>query len=401
MFPKTFNRLAADIAPLGGKLYWVGGAVRDSIMGGSPRDFDVLLTGIHPNEINWYQYGCQPPKAIEGTSFAPFAINTPDGRFDLTMPRRDDGTCHPDGTVERDLFHRDFTINAMAIDIATGDLVDPFGGLQDIKAKRIEVVTRRAMHQDPVRILRGLRLAHTLQFTLSDAFVGLTKTLHGKLAGMPVERVRMELEKGMTTEPWRAQAFWQLLVDHGVAAAILPDVFPQHQDAALAALHYHNASPQGQWAGLLHGLGPEGASRVLRGLKFPDALVYDVRWFLQNAHQPLDGWSDYRIRKLMADHGNPRVIDNFLGFLFMLAGQRPPMALQNQVFRVMNNPLHTRAALKVNGKDLQAVGYAGKDIGRLLGKLHDMVMQDPAKNDRDFLLNQLGKTILVQQFYTI
>lgn len=151
----NINEIAKKIHQAGGKLYLVGGAIRDEIMGKEIYDKDYAVTGIEKEQfINMF------PNAIpRGKSFEVFDIEG--AEFALARKERKVGLGHKEFetktskeiTIEEDLSRRDITINAIAKEVLTGKIIDPFNGISDIKNKIIKATTN-AFNEDPLRVYR-------------------------------------------------------------------------------------------------------------------------------------------------------------------------------------------------------------------------------------------------------
>lgn len=178
------------------KMYMVGGAVRDTLMGVVPKDIDYVVVGATPADMiaqGFEQVG------------ASFPVFLKDGcEYALARTERKTGVGYngfetfydPNVTLEDDLYRRDLTINAMAMDLETGKLIDPYGGQIDI-ATRVLRHTSGAFVEDPVRVLRTARFAARYGFAVDPGTVELMRKVVPELDHVPAERVFAEFEKGL------------------------------------------------------------------------------------------------------------------------------------------------------------------------------------------------------------
>lgn len=178
------------------RIYLVGGAVRDHVMGVVPKDRDYVVVGSTPEEmlaLGYEQVG------------ASFPVFLKDGEeYALARTERKTGvgyngfeTFHdPSVTLEDDLYRRDLTINAMAMDLETGKLIDPYGGQIDI-ATRVLRHTSGAFVEDPVRVLRTARFAARYNFAVDPSTIELMRKVVPELDHVPAERVFAEFKKGL------------------------------------------------------------------------------------------------------------------------------------------------------------------------------------------------------------
>lgn len=207
------------------KIYTVGGAVRDRLLGLPPGDRDYVVVGSAPDEM--LAAGYTPV----GKDFPVFLHPQTHEEYALARTERKTGHGYhgfsfyavPDVTLEEDLARRDLTINAMAED-AEGNVVDPYGGQQDLKAKVLRHVGP-AFAEDPVRILRLARFAARFpEFTVAPETLALMQQMvrAGETKHLVAERVWQELSRGlMAVQPERMFAE---LAASGASADLLPPV---------------------------------------------------------------------------------------------------------------------------------------------------------------------------------
>lgn len=190
--------IANKINDAGGRLYLVGGALRDELMGKEKHDEDYCVTGLSSEE-----FGKLFPMAhIRGKSFKVYDIENKE--FALARIERKSGlghkefevTTNKDITIEQDLKRRDITVNSIAQDILTGELIDPFEGVKDIQNKIIRA-TSNAFLEDPLRVYRVARFAAQLEFAVDDNTIKLMKSLKEELNTLSKERVFDEFRKAL------------------------------------------------------------------------------------------------------------------------------------------------------------------------------------------------------------
>jgi tRNA nucleotidyltransferase (CCA-adding enzyme) len=184
----------------GGRAYLVGGLVRDRLLGetGAARDQDLEVYGIDAAALRGLLEKFGKVNAV-GEAFTVYKLDD----IDVSLPRRDSktGTGHrgftvsgdPTMTLEEAARRRDFTINAMACDPLTGEVVDPHGGLGDLEAKRLRAVDPGTFVEDSLRVLRGMQFAARFEFSIDPATVALCRRI--RLDDLPSERIWGEFEK--------------------------------------------------------------------------------------------------------------------------------------------------------------------------------------------------------------
>jgi tRNA nucleotidyltransferase/poly(A) polymerase len=310
-YPLTFSPLldsVRDVLPDGLTVYLVGGAVRDALLGRRTHDLDFALSG---DAIKTARGVANALKA----DFYPLDTERDTGRIIVTS---DDGTRTvldfaafrgPD--LESDLTGRDFTVNAIAMDLRSRALYDPLGGAMDLKDKRLRACSQSAFMDDPVRILRGVRLAADFGFHILPETRKAMKEAVGRLGKISPERLRDELFR-ILEGPQPATCIRALEV-LGALDAVLPELSTlkgveqpaphvhdvwahtlagmQYLESTLAALapEYNPETASDLFNGLLVGrLGryrqqfgehftrPLNVNRSLRGLLFLAALYHDI-----------------------------------------------------------------------------------------------------------------------------
>jgi tRNA nucleotidyltransferase (CCA-adding enzyme) len=206
------------------KIYTVGGAVRDRLLGLPVKDRDFVVVGSTPEEME--RLGFRPV----GRDFPVFLHPQTHEEYALARTERKSGRGYkgfeilaaPDVTLEQDLARRDLTINAIAAE-ADGTLIDPFGGAGDLEAGILRHVGP-AFVEDPVRVLRVARFAARFGFRVADDTLRLMREMvnNGEVDHLVAERVWQELAKGLMEKvPSR---MFRVLRDCGALGRILPEV---------------------------------------------------------------------------------------------------------------------------------------------------------------------------------
>lgn len=185
------------------QVYLVGGCVRDAYMGNEPKDIDLLIEGMNTDDIIRL---LEPEGKVDvvGKSFSVIKFTYRDEIYDIAVPRKDRkiGEGHKgfevitdNVSVQEDLKRRDFTINAIAVNLNKISLIDLFGGTFDIEMKRIKAVDSKAFIEDPLRILRGIQFASRFDFDIEDETLDLMKKYSHLVSEISGERILDELNK--------------------------------------------------------------------------------------------------------------------------------------------------------------------------------------------------------------
>ena len=240
--------LAERFAQGGRRLYLVGGSVRDALVGGAagapaseaPAELDGpvqpepdydLTTDARPEEIERIVGGWADDVWTQGKRFGTIGARREGRVYEITTHRAEvyrEDSRKPDVTfgddIEVDLSRRDFTVNALALRLPEMALVDPFGGLDDLVARRLRTPLdpEVSFSDDPLRMLRAARFAARFGLRPDEALVDAVRTGHGRLAIVSAERVRDELDKIMVLEK-PSVALW-FVVETGLAEEFLPEL---------------------------------------------------------------------------------------------------------------------------------------------------------------------------------
>uniref|UniRef100_B1XSH2 tRNA cytidylyltransferase n=1 Tax=Polynucleobacter necessarius subsp. necessarius (strain STIR1) TaxID=452638 RepID=B1XSH2_POLNS len=211
------------------KIYAVGGAIRDTLMGLPVHDIDYVVVGSSVEEM--IAKGYRPV----GKDFPVFLHPETQAEYALARTERKTGTGYkgfhfyadPAVTLEQDLERRDLTINAMAQEVGAdgkqfGPIIDPYNGQEDLAAKIFRHVSD-AFAEDPLRLLRIARFAARFpEFRVADEALSALKAIvqSGELGALPAERIWQELARGIVaTKPMH---LFQVLLNTGAASALLP-----------------------------------------------------------------------------------------------------------------------------------------------------------------------------------
>lgn len=194
------NNFVELLQSVNAKGYLVGGAVRDSLMWIEPKDRDYCVTGVTQEQF----MSLFPSASLVGASFPVFLMDINGQMCEVALARteRKVGKGHtgfeidasPSVMIEEDLARRDLTINSMAIDLSTDELIDPWNGELDLRERLIRA-TSTAFAEDPLRVYRAARFAAQFGFDIEYGTLRMMKSLKGELSSLSIERVRAEMEQ--------------------------------------------------------------------------------------------------------------------------------------------------------------------------------------------------------------
>jgi tRNA nucleotidyltransferase (CCA-adding enzyme) len=443
------------VRSLGLDAYLVGGAVRDGLLGIESRDADFLVPGVDTETLRdrlaphgWVEdlvvadrlVGVRfTPRDETVRRLAPAGLEfAPPRREVSTGPGRHDFAIVADASlpVEEDLRRRDFTVNAIARRLADNRLVDPLGGEADLHARVLRTVSPQSFAEDPLRLVRGLRLVSQLGLEPDEETARQLREEAAAVRLVSPERIggglaadgMGELSKLLLgAQPARAL---RLARDTGVLVHVLPEFEPalgyeqrggrQHltldehlfatvqatADAGsglavrLAALLHDLGKPDAERTGADHAaLGAELARRVLRRLRYPSRLqAYVGRIVHEHAFAEPDDPLPVDARRFLARHGEELALDLLEHKAADLAAKRPRpetvaglARLRSLVEEERRHP-HELAHLAIDGSDLLTVGFReGPALGRVLRLLLHEVVEEPGRNERGWLLERAAR----------
>lgn len=433
--------------------YLVGGAVRDELRGLDSKDADFVVPGV---DYDGLRRALEPHGKVEdlevagrrvgarlyphdeqvraaapaGIEFAPPRVerSTGPGRHDFEVVA-DRGL-----SIEEDMARRDFTVNAIARNLRTGAIVDPFGGRDDLEHGVLRTVGPNSFAEDPLRLVRGLRLVSQLGLSPDETTLqqmrdeaDSVRLVSGERVGGGLQADGMgELSK-LLLGPHPADAL-RLARDTGVLTALLPEFEPQigyeqeserqhlvldeHTFAVVQAAADADATLAVRLAALLHDTGKPGengrhsarsaelTSQALRRLRYPSRLTSYVTRLVRGHSFPLDDVDELFARRFLREHGDELAFDLVAHKEADLRGKRVGQSELDAVARLRRllkqerRQPHRLEDLAVDGSDLLDLGYSeGPELGRTLEFLLDAVVENPALNTRDALLERARSSL--------
>ncbi|MDP2664048.1 MAG: HD domain-containing protein [bacterium] len=457
--PKEVKQVMDKLKDKGFESYIVGGCLRDILLKKEPQDWDIT-TSARPEDIqktfkkSFYknkfltvtvQTSSQDPRLKEleedKSSSRPF---TDVREVEVTTFRSEakyTDKRHPDKikfakTLKEDLARRDFTVNAMALDLPD-KVIDPFSGQKDLKDKIIRTVGNPSerFSEDALRIMRAVRLAAALDFRIEQKTAGAIKKNAPWLQAVSKERIREEFLKIIMAE--RAAEGMENLRKLGLLKYIVPELEEGYgveqnkhhiyecYEHGLRSLDYavkKGFNKDVRLAALLHDIGKPKTKRgkgedatfygheivgakmtaqILERLKFPkktiEKIVKLVRYHL--FYYNVDEVTDSSVRRLVRQVG-PESMEELLQVRMAdRIGSGVPKAepyklrhLKYIIEKVSQDPISVKR-LEVGGRDIMKVLgiQSGPKIGKILYILLGIVLSDPEKNKKDFLEKEIKK----------
>jgi tRNA nucleotidyltransferase (CCA-adding enzyme) len=450
--PADVSELCARLREGGFRSWVVGGAVRDELLaelsgqGLDRQDWDVA-TDARPEDVMRLFRRVIPTGVQHGTvtvlmNGGQYEVTTLRGETRYSDGRRPDSVYFVDD-IKDDLARRDFTINAIAYDVLDDRLIDPFGGLADLQTKTLRAVGDAATRfsEDGLRVLRAARFVATLEVTLQPETERAIEPSLATYAKVSAERIRDEWMKTMKAR--RPSRAFEVMRQHGLLAITAPELLESvgcqqnryHAfdvwNHALKCLDECPPLPVLRVAGLFHDvgkprsrafsektrdytfyehdrIGAEMAEPILSRLRFSNDERARVVALIR--HHILcydDTWTDAAVRRWLKRVGPELASDLYaLGRADILAkGLDPEDDLRRLAALEAHAERLVREGAALGMKDLAIDGRVlmqelslppGREIGELLRALLEAVVEDPALNDRDRLVD-LARKILAEK----
>lgn len=390
---------------LGFAVFLVGGCVRDMVRGVPPKDFDVT-TSAHPHEVQAAFKKVIPTGIQHGTVTVVIGgthveVTTFRSEGDYHDGRRP-STVRFESDITEDLSRRDFTINAMAYDPISRDLVDPFGGQADLQAHVIRCVrnAHERFSEDGLRPMRAVRFATVLGFTLEPATRAAIPPTLPVFRKVALERVREEFVKVLLSP--RAETGLVLLSETGLLEGFLPELARADAEAARLARAAAQAAPaeaELRMAALLADLvtGPQAKELGIR-LKFPNKVAETVGLLVEHAaleRRFSDG--DPALRRLLARTGlgqlEPLLVVAQARVQVRFPERLPEFGRLQERLRAIaaTKPPLTTKDLALTGGDIMATLGVGPSaiVGEATRFLLETVLDEPSLNQPEKLKDLL------------
>ncbi|MCX7822067.1 MAG: HD domain-containing protein [Syntrophobacterales bacterium] len=418
--PPALEEFLCWLVEKGFSAWIIGGAVRNALLGIPPRDWDVVTDA--PQEV----IVASPFKVIPlGARFGVILIVLDGMPVEVASIRE----TTPQGTLEADMARRDFTINAIALSYRTGEVIDLFGGMKDLKRGIIKgVVDPEARFlEDPLRVIRAARFLSEYRFTIErKTYLAMKKTAH-LLEGVAIERTRDEFFKLLLGD--YVKDGLEVLRKTGAFKVFLPEILegwmkkqnnfhsfhiyrhiietvaytPPRLRLRLGALFHDIAKPRvrqkiGERFRFFghEKLSANMAEEILTRWKASRSLVEEVVTLVKNhmVHR-VHEWSDSAIRRLINRVGDELLED----FLCLLRADRiahgvDPVdtsevdLLERRIEQLKGHYPHSVRELAVNGHDVMEILKIGPgpQVGKVLSALYRHVINHPEDNERQSLL---------------
>lgn len=420
--PKFVIFILNRLKNAGYQAYVVGGGVRDTYLMRPVTDWDVATSAL-PEEIETVFYDIKFFSLKHGT----VTLIDLGHHFEVTTFRGEKNN------LEEDLRRRDFTLNAMAYNQENGETLDPFSGKKDITRKLIRATSDpgERFQEDPLRLLRAVRLATELEFRIERKTLKTLSNMTHLIKSVAPERIRDELMKILLGP--RPSAGFKAMVTTGLLRHFLPELLEGYRktqntfhrytifkhimetiekvepvpDLRLTALFHDIAKPRvrnkagGKWQ--FYGHEREGAimaDEIMGRLEFSKEMTRTVTNLIKHhmiGYNP--GWSDSAVRRLIRRVGpeNIMALVSFCRADILAHGMDNQGLdlldeLEKRIKNLINDPMMTKTQkLAIDGyKVMEVLGILpGPEVGQILNDLIEKVIDDPGLNNEERLLSMV------------
>lgn len=430
------ERLLRGLIDAGFEAYYVGGCVRDMLMGKAPHDIDITTNALPEQIMQVFSgYTVIPTGLKHGTVTVlsdgkPYEITTFRVDGDYSDSRRPDSVTFTTNIID-DLARRDFTMNAIAMDIG-GNIIDPYNGVEDIKNHIIRCVgdPEKRFREDALRIMRAIRFASQLGFDIENDTADAVRRQVNSLSAISRERIRDELDKLICG----VNCVDVLLNFSSVITAVIPEFAPcigfdqrsdfhiydiwEHTVRAMAAapaddirlrrsLLFHDIAKPDCCTTDANGkchfkghaeLSAVKAAEIMRRLRYDRKSITETSILI-----------DFHREKIRKKPESKRIISRIGEELFFkLVELKKCDNSAKRAFSLKENIKLDRAAqeareylaagecctitqLAIDGKSLMEMGFQGKKIGDILDEILELVIDEKLPNERESMIKYIKK----------
>ena len=399
--PKQVVYIIEELEKNGFEGFIVGGCVRDYILGFLPKDFDITTDALPQDIKNIFDYTIDT-----GIEHGTVTVVLDKQNFEITTYRIDGeykDNRRPENVtfskkIEEDLSRRDFTMNAIAYSIKRG-FVDPFCGIDDIKNKLIKGVgdADTRFKEDALRMMRGVRFSAQLGFDIEDETFLAIKTNAKLIENISIERTRDEFLKLIKSDYIEKL---NLLEETKLYKYFIPEIEPIFKNYKKNIFILKKLSKDLRLTFLLSHLDEKIGEEVLKRLKLDNKTIKETKTIIQYFNY---NFVDNRVetRKLMSII-EPDLFKKILEIKFCIS------LIENDLIKckkydnifdeidetIRKNHCFSLKTLAIKGNDLKQIGITdGKKIGDCLKLALNIVLEQPDKNKKDWLLKYIGENI--------
>ena len=389
--PEKLKEIAAVFSSHSYSLYLVGGAVRDFLLGRKNDDYD-LTTSATPQEVK-----SMFRRTIDtGIKHGTVTVIYKGEHYEITTFRTEGDytdSRHPDSvtfvrSLEEDLRRRDFTINALAVDILTGDVIDMHGGMEDLEGGIIRAIgePEERFGEDALRMMRACRFSSKLGFTIEKKTLSAIKDLHSTIRKVSVERIKEEMDK-LLLSLFPVQGL-EYLNATGLLGVIIPELTLTDSILNAVGKAQREKLPLSAFYSILFSdMDVKAVSGIMSRLRSSNREKEDVchivrEWkYDERKNTPVDA------RLFIHDNGK-----EIIPLIFAVRKTLRDFTEDDEKFILaVNSEIERKSPvfikdLAVTGSDLIGIVPAGPEVGKALSYLLEKVIENPEYNTKEKLL---------------
>jgi len=421
--PKEVRFILKKIKDKGYEAYPVGGVIRDWLLNKEIKDWDITTSMPSKEIIETFK-----DKTVFSLKHDTVTVVIKGKNYEITPFRGND--------LIEDLMHRDFTINAMAYDPDSGRIIDPYGGRKDIQRKIIRATEdpKERFQEDPLRMLRAIRISSELGFRIEKNTLQTISLMSELIRNVSEERIRDELLKTIIT--YNPSKWIELMHKCGLLRHIIPELSQCYRvrqnrfhrytvfKHILITLDNVESDQILRLSALFHDIGKPKTKRKVRGkvvfygheresakmaedimrrLRFSNEIIEKVTKLVrEHMLNYSSDWSDSAVRRLIRRVGKdlimPLISLRKADFIAHGTDKSLEIRLLDELRERVKNELKRGFALsirdlKINGNivmDILGIPE-GPEVGKILKRLYDMVIEDPRLNQEDILISLAKK----------
>lgn len=387
-FSKSVKAVLEILEEANFKAYIVGGAVRDALMRKKINDYDICTNAL-PKEVKNLFENNEYKIVDVGEKHGTIKVIKNNVAFEITTFRLESSykdNRHPDSVVftdklEDDLVRRDFNINAMAVS-SDGNVVDLFGGIQDIDSKVIKTVGEADLRfsEDAIRMLRAIRFSSKLNFKIDDEVINAINKNAELIKNVSIERINKEMEIILSYKVSKH------LIEFKKLFVYAYDYNEGFIEKAIDKIDNFSECLM-KVAYLLSFYEEKEFNHKLNSLKISKETKNKIIAFYNNTKEyTFESLSDYDIKCLYSKYGLEFGFDIVKYICYL---NNIDILMLNQRIENIKEEVYTIESLDINGNDLIELGYYKEQISKALNMLLDMVLSGKVKNEKNALIQAL------------
>lgn len=385
ILPEEVKKILSVLEYKGFKAYIVGGCVRDILMKKTPHDYDIA-TSASPEQIKSLFNKTADTGIKHGTvtvieNGIPFEVTTFRTESEYSDLRRPDKVYFVKD-IKEDLSRRDFTMNAIACSL-NGEIVDPFGGQNDIKNKIIKTVgnPNKRFSEDALRILRLFRFSSALDFLPEKNTLNAALELSNELKKISTERIVSELKKTVCSDfPENSEPLLNIKALSFLGIENCP---------RLNKLKLLRNNPELRMFAFLKE-SSQNAAQTAKKLKLSrkgSDKISDLLYIEKN----LKSENKINIKEIMSKLKNPEIFDDYADYAKFFTDFNGEKLKADYREIIINKEPYKISDLAVDGSVISAFGINGKEVGAELERLLKIVIVNPEQNKKELLLKMINK----------